>query len=345
MTSSLPLVAVTGATGFVGAHIVRDALASGYPVRSIVRNEEKGRALLRLLPDRNHTVMHVQDIRNKEALREAFRGVKVVQHVASPYTMNFQDSRSEMLDPAIQGTLAVLEAANENDVEHVLITSSYAAINCYEKGGAIRDYTYSENDWNPATYEDAATTNNKVYTYSASKALAEKAAWEFMDKNPSFALTTFNPPGIVGPIIHPVKSMEELNTSCANVWRLITLGDHSEVPPTLLPQTVDVRDVSKAQVLAMSNPAARGQRFILCGYYIDMQVIVDYLRRKYPEHATMIPKGNPGTRNQPGPIAKLDSTKAEKILGMSWIPWQKTYGDLAEQLWELSASFDHSARV
>lgn len=108
-----------------------------------------------------------------------------------------------MLEPAIQGTLAVLEAANANNVEHVLITSSYAAINCYEKGGAIRHYTYTEADWNPASYEAAATSDNKIYTYAASKALAEKAAWNYMDQKPSFALTTFNPPGIVGPSCTP----------------------------------------------------------------------------------------------------------------------------------------------
>mgnify|MGYP006891329414 CR=1 FL=1 len=58
----------------------------------------------------------------------------------------------------------------------MIITSSYAAINFYEKGGAISDYTYTGEDWNPATYEGAASSPNKVYIYSASKALAEKAA-------------------------------------------------------------------------------------------------------------------------------------------------------------------------
>jgi len=336
MSSQETLVAVTGATGFVGAHIVRESLSKGYKVRSIARSEQKGCELQRSFPSPNHTVVYVNDIRDTEALKKALEGVNIVQHVASPYTVNFSDPRTEMLEPAIQGTVAVLEAADANGVDHVLVTSSYAAINCYEKGGAIRDYTYTEADWNPATYEGAATSTNKVYTYAASKALAEKAAWSFMERKPSFALTTFNPPGIVGPIVHPLKNLDELNTSCANVWRLISGATNGQVPPTLLPQTVDVRDVAKAQVLAMSNPRARGERFILCGYYIDMQLIVDFLRAKYPDHVSTIPEGNPGTRNQPGPVAKLDTSKAEQILGMTWTDWKTTYGDLAEQLWNFS---------
>ena len=330
------LVAVTGATGFVGAHIVKQALENGYAVRSVVRSQEKGKQLLEHFPSSNHTVSFVPDIRDKEALEKAFHGVKVVQHVASPYTMAFDDARSEMLDPAIQGTLAVLEAADKQGVEHVIITSSYAAINCYEKGGAIRDYTYTEDDWNPATYDGAAASPNKVYIYSASKALAEKAAWNYLQKRPSFALTTFCPPGIVGPIVHPVKALDQLNTSCANVWRLISGQTNGQVPPTLLPQTVDVRDVAKAHVYAMSNPRSKGERFILRGYYIDMQVIVDYLREIFPSHRATIPVGEPGTRNQPGPVARLDASKAERLLGMTWTTWNETYKDLATQLWDMS---------
>ncbi|EDP41455.1 hypothetical protein MGL_4160 [Malassezia globosa CBS 7966] len=338
MTTSNPIIAVTGATGFVGAHVVRDALARGYRVRSVVRSEKKGDELLRSMPGPSHSLAFVSDIRNKDELKQAFKNVKIVQHVASPYTMAFDDPVSEMLEPAIKGTMSVLEAANEENVEHVLITSSFAAINCFEKGGSIRDYTYTEADWNPATY-DIARTSSKAYTYCASKALAEKAAWEYVrEAQPSFALTTFNPPGIVGPIAHPLERLEDLNTSCANVWHLVS-GSCDEVPPTFLPQTVDVRDVSKALVDAMSNPATRGERFALCGYYVDMQVVVDYLRKTFPERRDAIPAGNPGTRNQPGPIARLDASKAERVLGITWTPWEKTYGDLVKQLLELEEKF------
>ncbi|WFC97297.1 hypothetical protein MYAM1_000006 [Malassezia yamatoensis] len=168
-------VAVTGATGFIGAHVLREILEDGnFNVRSIVRSKEKGEQLLQAFKDDKHSVAYVSDIRNADELKQAFDGVTHVQHVASPYHMNFSDARKEMLDPAIDGTKAVLEAAHSSPtVQQVLITSSFAAMNCFEKGGSLRDYTYSEKDWNPATYEGAATQENKVYTYAASKGLAE----------------------------------------------------------------------------------------------------------------------------------------------------------------------------
>ena len=168
-------VAVTGASGFVGAHIVREALAQGYNVRSIVRNQEKCEKLRKIFPDEKHTVAYVSDIRDEKDLEKAFEGVAFVQHVASPYNMTFSDPRKDMLDPAIEGTQAVMRAAMATPtVKHVLITSSFAAMNCYEKGGTIRDYTYTADDWNPATYEGAASQESKVYVYMASKVLAEK---------------------------------------------------------------------------------------------------------------------------------------------------------------------------
>ncbi|PWN39818.1 NAD(P)-binding protein [Ceraceosorus guamensis] len=336
-TTTAKHVALTGASGFVGAHVLREALASGYQVRSIVRSESKGKELQRLFPSPRHTLAYVTDIRNADELREAFRGIDVVQHVASPYTLKFQDAERDMLQPAIDGTLAVLKAAHDTpSIKHVLITSSFAAQNCYEKGGSIRDYTYTEKDWNPASYEDAKKSDNKVYTYAASKGLAEKAAWEFVESaKPQFVLTTFMPPGIIGPIVHPVAKMEDLNTSCANVWSVVS-GAAGGVPPTLLPQTVDVRDVAKAHVEAMSHPEkSANQRFSLCGYYMDWQLVVDFLKSRFPEHASTLPTGTPGTPNQPGPVAKLDSAKAKNLLGIEWTPWQDTFADLTSQLYQL----------
>ncbi|WFD44779.1 hypothetical protein MPSI1_003450 [Malassezia psittaci] len=332
-------LAVTGATGFIGAHIVREALERDtYHVRSIVRSKEKGDELQKLFPSQHHSVAYVADIRNTEELKRAFQGCTHIQHVASPYYMTFDDPRSQMLDPAIEGTMAVLKAADETEtVEHLLLTSSFAAMNCIEKGGSLRDYTYSEKDWNPATYEGALKKDNKVYIYCASKVLAEQSAWKFCrEKRPKFHLTTFCPPGVVGPMVHPVSSLEHLNTSCANVWRIVSGATNNSVPPTLLPQTVDVRDVAKAQVNAMSIDEAKGKRFVLCGYYIDLQLVVDYLREQFPEHCDTIPVGNPGVRNQPGPIAKLDVSQAEKILNMTWTPWKQTYSDLVSQLWRMN---------
>jgi nucleoside-diphosphate-sugar epimerase len=84
-------------------------------------------------------------------------------------------------------------------VKHVVITSSFAAIVTPNKG-FWPGHTYSEDDWNPITLEEAK--ENPMAGYRASKTFAEKAAWEFLEKEkPNFTVATINPPMVFGPIV------------------------------------------------------------------------------------------------------------------------------------------------
>ena len=78
--------------------------------------------------------------------------------------------KKDLLDPAIEGTLNVLRQAQKAGVTKVIITSSFAAINNFAEGGIRRGYTYTEADWNPASYEQASAKDVAgAYAYSASK--------------------------------------------------------------------------------------------------------------------------------------------------------------------------------
>lgn len=78
--------------------------------------------------------------------------------------------KTDLLDPAIEGTLNVLRQAQKVGITKVIITSSFAAVNNFKAGGIRRDYTYTEADWNPATFEEAAKPDCPgAYAYSASK--------------------------------------------------------------------------------------------------------------------------------------------------------------------------------
>lgn len=77
-----------------------------------------------------------------------------------------------------------------------VITSSFAAI-FSRKRGTTPDHTYSEKDWNPITLEEAI--QDPLSGYRASKTFAEKAAWDFVEKEkPNFQISTvcFAPYGI-----------------------------------------------------------------------------------------------------------------------------------------------------
>jgi hypothetical protein len=140
----------------------------------------------------------------------------------------------ELLDPAIVGTTGILQAIKNGapSVKKVVVTSSFAAVNDPSKGN-WPEHTYSEADWNPMTLEDALLHPARGYTgtstailqgsrktgnfllahvrvmmrkssdrLAASKAFAEKAAWDFVEKEkPSFSLSTINPSLVFGPIV------------------------------------------------------------------------------------------------------------------------------------------------
>ncbi len=89
---------------------------------------------------------------------------------------------------------------------------------------------------------------------AASKTFAEKAAWEFVEKeNPNFTLATMNPPLVFGPIVHYLNSLDSLNTSNQRVRDFMQGKAKDEIPDTGVYIWVDVRDLATAHVAAMEK--------------------------------------------------------------------------------------------
>lgn len=109
-------------------------------------------------------------------------------------TKSSQNPEEDLLKPAILGTTQLLRAVHKYGptVKRVVITSSFASVVDSSKG--LRPgYVYTEDDWNPVTYEQGR--ENALVGYYASKKLAEQAAWDFVrDEKPSFSITTICPP-------------------------------------------------------------------------------------------------------------------------------------------------------
>jgi nucleoside-diphosphate-sugar epimerase len=123
---------------------------------------------------------------------------EITDSTASPFHFRVNDTKKDLLDPAINGTTGVLKAIKKYapTVKRVVITSSFASIVNTAKG-AWPGHVYSEADWNPVTVEEA--TRDPSTGYRASKTLAEKAAWKFVEEEkPNFTISTINPPLVSG---------------------------------------------------------------------------------------------------------------------------------------------------
>lgn len=241
-----------------------------------------------------------------------------VIHTASPFVLEVKNNKEDLLDPAVNGTTEVLKSIRKNNpaVQRVVITSSFASIIDMDKG--VRSgYTYTEKDWNPVTYETAARQDTPgAVAYCASKTFAERAAYEFVEKNkPNFSVSSICPPMVYGPNANTIKSLDQLNTSSAEIYGLMN-GSQKTVPDTSFFAFADVRDVGEAHARAFESPEAAGQRYFCTGGGYTFQQICDIIRRDFPEKRDLVPEGKP---NAPYPdVYKVDNSKAKKELGMTF---------------------------
>lgn len=334
------LVLLTGASGFIGAHVL-DQLLKSYRVRIVVRSEAKGQPILKQyskeVAEKKLEHVIVSDMYSANNFGSAMKGITYVVHVASPfppYDGSVTDNQKQIIDPAIGMTLSVLEAAaKESTVKRVVITSSFAAIIDIPAGGPYRNHTYTEEDWNPFDLKDLKGAEQSK-AYAISKKVAEKSAWEYIEKNkPGYDLVTMNPPVVWGPLLHATEG--NLNTSAQYGWIIV---DAKELPGDRVPFAVDVRDLATAHVNALSTKEAGGHRFLISspGYW-SYQALSEQVRKQFPALASRIPKGNPG-QDIKKPIAVLDSSKAEKILGVTLRPWQESVKDMFEQIIEIKGA-------
>lgn len=225
------LVLVTGVTGFLAQHVLHALLAAPeqYRVRGTVRSlaAARERVYAALPPsssaDNSQRVelVEVADTASSD-LAAALDGVAFVLHVASPYIINnVTDVEAQLLRPAQEGTLNLLRyAAKSPSVRRVVVTSSFAAVTDFTKGGPNRPgVTYTPHDWQPFGREEALAQGGAV-AYSASKKLAEKAAWDFVaQEKPQFDLATINPPMIYGKSL-PWATRQTLNTSSQAIYNV-----------------------------------------------------------------------------------------------------------------------------
>nr|XP_006823935.1 PREDICTED: bifunctional dihydroflavonol 4-reductase/flavanone 4-reductase-like [Saccoglossus kowalevskii] len=170
------LVLVTGASGYIASHVVQQLLKNGYRVRGTVRskkNATKVQHLLNLCPDAQHELELVEaDLLDVESWKPAVDGCSHVIHVASPFPSEAPKHEDEIIKPALEGTLNVLKACqNAGTVKRVVVTSSIAAVSGGFTGES--NVVFSEKDW---------PNVDTIGTYEKSKTLAEKAAWDFVDK-------------------------------------------------------------------------------------------------------------------------------------------------------------------
>lgn len=251
MDKSKPILLITGINGYIGSWVTLKALESGeYQVRGTVRdktNEKKIQPLRDALGDRFDQLELVNaDLTDKDSLKDAVRGCQYVLHVASPFPPESPKNEDDIIKPAVEGTLGIIEACIGSEVKRIVTTSSCAAILDFSHGNIEVDETH----WPEIT----KTTT----PYVKSKILAEKSAWEYLDtlseEEKTFEYVSVNPGLVTGPLL--VKAEGASQTIISS---LLT-GKYPGVPQVYIP-IVDVRNVADAHIKALT--AKPNERYAL----------------------------------------------------------------------------------
>ena len=205
---------------------------------------------------------------------EAVKDCKYVLSVASPVFFTAPKDENEAIRPAVDGVLRVLKAARNSAVKRVVMTSNFGAVG------------FSNKDPNTVTTEADWTNPNEkgLSIYEKSKLSAERAAWDFISKEAgNLEFATINPVAILGP---------SLGTHISGSFELLKhlLDGSMKAVPNIPLNIVDVRDVADLHIRAMTNPDAKGQRFIASADgQISMPEIALLLRNKMPDAAKKVP--------------------------------------------------------
>ncbi len=121
-------ILITGADGFIGSHLTELLISSGYNVRAFVfYNSFNSNGWLDTLPNeiKNKIDFFPGDIRDPNGVREAMKGIDFVFHLAALIAIPFSYySPDSYIDTNVKGTLNIIQAARDNKVKRVLITST-----------------------------------------------------------------------------------------------------------------------------------------------------------------------------------------------------------------------------
>lgn len=312
------IVFITGGSGFLGLRIIVEALHKGYKLRVAVRSESKA-AQIRAAPSVKPYLEEfidfiiVPDILTPAAYDKALDGVSHIIHAASPLAQETDDYDRDVIQPAIQGTLGILQSALKYpSIKRVVITSSVAVLVSYN------DFMVEDTDKTFDAKSTAETPSgpypNAFAAYGASKILALQATKKFMaEKKPHFDVVNILPSFIIGKneLVTDPKHITD-GTNGIAFGQVLGKDNPAPTPGT----SVHLNDVALIHVLAMEKQVP-AQDYVVSGEGVKGTVwsdALDYVKKHFPEEVKngVLPLGGKALTKK----VKVDSSKTEEAFNM-----------------------------
>ena len=336
------VVLITGINGYIGSWIAYKLLeADEYSVAGTIK-DASNQYMLDVIKEGfgeekfSKISFYSADMNKPDSIKKVVEDSKCsyIIHVASPFPSSQPKDENELIEPAVTGTTTIMEAAFNNGVKRVIITSSCAAIESFTRD---TETTTNEESWHDIE-------NSPTNAYYKSKVYAEKVAWEFYnnlteEQKKSFGLCVLNPGFIIGPLL--LKSggtSQDLITGMFD-GRLAKM-------PHMYSSCIDIRDVADAHIRALT--CEPGNRFPLAEGTYCFAEVAEVLQEKYNKEGFNIKFSNPPKTlfwlmsfvsndadyyyRRWGAKCIVDSSKTKEVLNMDFIPMKTSILEMAESL-------------
>jgi dihydroflavonol-4-reductase len=255
-------VFVTGGTGFIGGHVVRELRERGDDVVALVRDPAKAEDIAA-----QGVTLTKGDLSNQEALREAMRGSDAVIHGAAVYEVGIPKSdHAAMYEANVVGTENVLRAAQAEKIPEIVYVSTVAAFG--NTRGKVVDETYKHPHDSYTSY------------YEETKVQAHDIARRMIDEE-GLPLIIIQPGGVYGPDDHSAIG-SQIDQFVAGKMPAMAF-------PDLGFNLVHVEDVADGILLGLDK-GDQGEQYVLGGQISTMRELIETLARvtdKQPPKRTM----------------------------------------------------------
>ena len=333
------LVLLTGASGHLGFRTVVNALEAGYHVRAAVRSQSKADAILAapsikaLAPAGKLHFIIVPDITVVGAYDQAVKDVEYVIHIASPLVPQTNDYEHDVLEPALKGTMGILESALKvSTVKRIVITSSIIAVVPWTNLAKGKlETVITANDRTPDPH---GPFSSGFEAYAAAKTIALNATDRFVEtRNPAFDVINIMPVYLIGKS-ELINGPAEITNGTNRIAFSPILGGKSETAQAGIQVHVD--DVAKVHVLSLRPEIKGSQNFGAMSGGVagnEWEDALDIVKKHFPaavKDGRLLANGT-----QPTKKVLFDCRRTEEVLGIRLRSFEDQVVEVTEHYLEL----------
>ncbi|RFU79411.1 nad dependent epimerase dehydratase [Trichoderma arundinaceum] len=325
------LVFITGASGYIGTHLIGDVLKAGHRVRVAVRSQEKSQLIKELYPSASDKIEYViiPDMSRPSAYQDALKGVSYIFHLAGAMVDKGSELERDFVDPAVKGTLSILDSAKKEDsIRKVVIVSSFVSL--MPMDGVMRNPLHIKANTGEVFPVDLKKVfpeglSGQFLKYQTGKIIAHQAYRDWINREkPKFTVVSVHPSQVFGPSLVQ-KSAGDLSGVNFLMWMTL----QSDGPPMTPYLMVDIRDVSLALAGIINADIPSGTELPITGPPYTWKQYANLVKSKYPSLAIRFAP-------EEEPTMTMDKSITDKLLGIDWTPMESTISAFIEQQVALS---------